>query len=392
MAGTVRRRGESWQAILSFRDPDRPGRTRQVTATRPTKKAAELALAELVVKRSKERSLPAHHTFAETVAKWREVKERTASPSSLVRYDIALKKHVLPKFGSVKIRRLTAEMLDDHYAALRKAGMADNSIRWQHDLLSNICRYALRSLKWIETNPVADANPPKRGVTKINLPTVEDLAKLMEAADLDGPVLGAFVRLAITTGARRGELCALQWKHVDLETGQLVVAGTATLGHDGYIVKLPKNGRVRRMALAAPIVDHMSLYRDLRALLAEQCGGSLTGESYVFSSDPDGLTVGHPGTMTDKFTMAKRIAGLRGLRMHDLRHQAATVLLNSRISPRVVSERLGHSRTSTTLDIYAQFVPAADEEAADILGGLLGALRDPTERAGSHPRPNPTSE
>ena len=82
--------------------------------------------------------------------------------------------------------------------------------------------------------------------------------------------------------------------------------------------------------------------------------------------------------MTDKFTMAKRIAGLRSLRMHDLRHQAATVLLNSRISPRVVSERLGHSRASTTLDIDAQFVPAADEEAAEILGRLLGDHRDTT--------------
>lgn len=377
MAGTVRKRGRSWQAILSFRDPDHPGRTRQVTATRPTKKAAELALAELVVGRNRERLAPAHHTFAETVAKWREVKERTASPSSLLRYDMALSKHLLPAFGEVKIRRLTSEMLDDHYAALRNAGMADNSIRWQHDLLSNICRYALRSLKWIEANPAADANPPKRAATTINLPTVEDLTRLIAAADLDGPVLGAFVRLAIATGARRGELCALQWKHLNLETGQLVIAGTATLGHDGYVVKLPKNGRVRRIALAAPIVEHLALYRDLRALLAQQCGGALSEDSYVFCCDPDGLTVGHPGTMTDKFTMAKRIAGLRGLRMHDLRHQAATVLLNNRISPRVVSERLGHSRTSTTLDIYAQFVPAADEEAADILGGLLGSPSEP---------------
>jgi integrase len=75
--------------------------------------------------------------------------------------------------------------------------------------------------------------------------------------------------------------------------------------------------------------------------------------------------------MTDKFRKAKRRAGVTALRMHDLRHQAATTLLNRGISPRVVSERLGHSRTSTTLDIYAQFIPAADREAADILAGFL---------------------
>ena len=371
MAGIVRRRGKSWQAILSYRDPDRPGRTRQLTATRSTKREAQLALAELVVTHAKADPPIEQHTFAETVAKWRETKERTVAPSSLLRYDMALHKHLLPKFGDVKVRRLSAEMLDDHYAALRKAGMAPNSIRWQHDVLSNICRYTQRTLKWIETNPAEDANPPRRVETKIHLPTVEGLAKLVEAADLDGPVLGAFVRLAIATGARRGELCALQWKHLNLDAGQLLIAGTATLGHDGYVVKLPKNGRVRRIALAATVIEHLQLYRDYRALVAEQCGTPLTGESYLFCCDPDGRAVGHPGTMTEKFKMAKRIAGLRDLRMHDLRHQAATVLLNKRISPRIVSERLGHSRTSTTLDIYAQFVPAADEEAADILGALL---------------------
>ena len=87
--------------------------------------------------------------------------------------------------------------------------------------------------------------------------------------------------------------------------------------------------------------------------------------------DPTGRDFGHPGTMTDKFRKAKRRAVVNALRMHDLRHQAATTLLNRGISPRAVSERLGHSRTSTTLDIYARFIPAADREAADILAGFL---------------------
>lgn len=74
-------------------------------------------------------------------------------------------------------------MLDDHCAALRKAGMADISIRWQHDLLSNICRYAQRSLKWIGTNPVADANAPKRGVTKINPPSSMSAWRIQRRTD-----------------------------------------------------------------------------------------------------------------------------------------------------------------------------------------------------------------
>jgi integrase len=375
MAGSVRRRGKSWQAILSYRDPQRPTQVRQLTATRATKKDAEFALAELVVRLHAGRGAGTQ-TFAELVEKWVSVKRQTAAPSSLLRYDMALSKHLLPRFGDLRLKRITAEMLDDYYAQLRVAGMAANSIRWQHDLLSNIFRYALRTLRWIETSPAQDANPPSRTTTRIKLPTTDELARLVDAADVDGPVFGAFIRLAIVTGARRGELCVLQWKHLNLDAGQLIIAGTATLGHDGYIVKLPKNGRVRRIALDGHTIEHLSVYRDYRALLAEQCGRPLTSESFVFSCDSDCGTIGHPGTMTDKFSIAKCIAGVRDLRMHDLRHQAATVLLNRRVNPRVVAERLGHSRTSTTLDIYAQFVPAADDEAASILGELI--RRDPS--------------
>jgi integrase len=197
------------------------------------------------------------------------------------------------------------------------------------------------------------------------------LAKLVEAADEDGPVLGAFLRVAITTGARRGELCALRWKHVDLEARQLVIVGTLTQGADGYSIKAPKNGRPRRLALPEPIVDHLLLFRDWRAAQAARVGSGIGPDSFVFTFDPTGVAICNPGTITDKFSVAKRVAGVRHVRLHDLRHQAATVLLNSRINPRIVAERLGHSRTSTTLDIYAQFVPSADQEAADILGRLL---------------------
>ena len=69
---------------------------------------------------------------------------------------------------------------------------------------------------------------------------------------------------------------------------------------------------------------------------------------------------------------------MKEVRLHDLRHHAATVLLNNRVSPRVVAERLGHTRVSTTLDIYAQFIDLADDEAATIMGAFI-APRSPVE-------------
>ena len=89
--------------------------------------------------------------------------------------------------------------------------------------MSNILRYAVRTLKWLPANPVDD-----------------------------GLIFGTFVRMSICTGARRGEICALQWKHIDFERGRVAVQASIALGADGYYRKAPKNGRGRTIALPRP--------------------------------------------------------------------------------------------------------------------------------------------
>jgi integrase len=274
VAGTVRRRGDSWQAILNFRDPRQGGKVVQFTATRRSKREAGKALAELIVRRDREGLVRANQTFGQAVTKWREAKEQTGAPSSLLRYDIALRTHLLPRFGDVQLRKLTADMLDRYYADLRRAGIADNTILWHHQLISNILRYTVRTLRWVGENVALDANPPRRRTTSVQVPEGEQVAKLIEAADRDGRIFGAFVRLAIVTGARRGELCALQWRDVDIERSELTIPATITLGVDGYVRKPPKNNRTRRIALSAAMVDHLAIYREYRALLAEQFGAT----------------------------------------------------------------------------------------------------------------------
>ena len=72
-------------------------------------------------------------------------------------------------------------------------------------------------------------------------------------------------------------------------------------------------------------------------MLAEQLGGKFDDDCYLFDCHPEGRRTGHPGTMSEKFQTAKRVAGMKEVRLHDLRHHAATVLLNNRVSPRVVA-------------------------------------------------------
>ena len=112
MPGTIRKRGDSWQALLSYRDPA-TGRQIQRSATRSTKREAEIALGELLVWRQKaKRPNDGTQTFNELVDVWLEFKQRTAQPSSLMRYDSALRVHLRPTFGAMKVRSITAARID----------------------------------------------------------------------------------------------------------------------------------------------------------------------------------------------------------------------------------------------------------------------------------------
>lgn len=154
---------------------------------------------------------------------------------------------LLPAFGDMPLRKITPDVLDRYYDTKRRAGIAAN-IRWQHDVISNVLRYTVRTLGWLEENPAARANPPRRTATTITLPKPAQLVKLLAQADDDSPEFGAFLRLAIATGARRGELCCLQWRHLDFDARELVIEQNVTLGAEGYVRRttVPGGWRFRR--------------------------------------------------------------------------------------------------------------------------------------------------
>ena len=240
MPGTIRKRGTSWQALLSYRDP-KTGRQTQVSATRPTKRDAEIALAELLLRRDHGRQPgDGRQKFNELVDTWLEFKQRTAQPSSLMRYDSALRVHLRPTFGTMALRSITPARIDAWYAAQHSQGLSDNSVRQHHDLLSNILRYAVRTLKWLSVEPGRRRQTHRSASTVVHLPDAERLAALIEAADDDGLLFGTFVRMIVCTGARRGEICALQWKHVDLVAGRIAVQGSIASRSERLLPQAPE--------------------------------------------------------------------------------------------------------------------------------------------------------
>lgn len=108
--------------------------------------------------------------------------------------------------------------------------------------------------------------------------------------------------------------------------------------------------------------------------------GELPSDAFVFSLRPDGSRPWQPNWLTKRFISARRGAGLPRFRLHDLRHFMASQMLAAGVPIVTVSQRLSHARTSTTLNVYAHFVPGGDREAAETLAAIIAAGRERGER------------
>jgi integrase len=199
-------------------------------------------------------------------------------------------------------------------------------------------------------------------------PTIEELTQLLDAAYDD---LRTFLFVALTTGARRGELAALRWRDVDLEGKTITIRYSVAEDRDSIVIKDTKSHQVRAVALDDETVTMLAVHREHVGELADACGSELTGARFVFSPHPGSDTCYVPKVLSHRFARLCERQGIKGVRLHDLRHFAGSQLVAAGVDIRTVSARLGHSRPSITLDIYTHRVQDNDRAAAEVLGRLV---------------------
>lgn len=218
---------------------------------------------------------------------------------------------------------------------------------------------------WIGYNPARYASPPPARRRPIHLPTVDEVNALIDAARAVNPLLPVFLRLAAVTGVRRGELCALRWRHLDHERHVLHIAGQVAHTAAGLVERPTKTHAERRIALDPTTLDL------LQQLRTTQPGDWPSRDRYIFSHDPNGTSPWRPDYATLAFARLVAQIGIPQIRLHDLRHFAATTMLLNHIDVRTAAGRLGHARASTTLDVYGHYTQPADQRAAHTLATIL---------------------
>ncbi len=379
MRGTMRRRGDAWELrAYAGRDPV-TGRKKTATKTfRGGSREAEEALAAFVTEVAGGGHAVQDATMGDLLHRWFDMTKGDLSPSTAREYERIIKVHILPTFGKVPVARLRTAQLDAFYAKLRDGGGKDGkplspaTVRQVHAVLRRALRQAVR-WEWITTNPAIHASPPR--VTKPHLqpPSPDDVVELIAVADEYDADFGCYLRVAATTGARRGELCALRWRDVDFDAPAVTISHSIAEGRGlRPTEKDTKTHSARRIALDTLTVSALKKHRKKMESRAKTCTTTVCEDGFIFSRDPDGARPWPPNDVTKWFIAARAKAGKQNVRLHDFRHFAATRLLAAGVPVRTVSGRLGHANAATTLGVYAHFVEESDRDAADILGELVG--------------------
>lgn len=239
-----------------------------------------------------------------------------------------------------------------------------------HAIIKGAFSYAVR-WKWIRDNPAKSATPPEVTAEHSDPPTPDEATLLLAAAEEHSYVMAVMVWIALVTGVRRGELCALRWPDVNIAEGDLLVGGTYTIRQGQRVIKATKTHRKRRLALDAGTLDMLAEYKDHCRKEALAAGGELDNDGFIFSSDGFGKTPWNPDTVSHWFRKVAEAAGVRTT-LHGLRHYNATQMLSSGIDLRTAAGRLGHSGGgSVTLRVYAHRTRPTDQRAAELLAEQL---------------------
>lgn len=298
---------------------------------------------------------------------WLPTKRLALRPSTWDSYRRNIELHVLPDLGRIPIRHLRAEHLERLYSRLLESGRVDQrggldakTVLEVHRVLrSSLTDAARRGI--ITRNPAELAHAPKRrplAASELRAWNAHQLNAFLTVAA--GHRLYVAFWLAANTGMRRGELLGLRWTDIDLPEARLSV--NRSLVSVGYT--LHESRGKTRTARRCIDLDPRTV-----ALVATSRPADLDEDRYVFGHD-DGNPI-HPQVFSDAFKKLVTRSGLPRIRLHDLRHTHATLLLKAGVPIKVVSERLGHSTPAFTMATYQHVLPGMQAEAARTFAAIL---------------------
>jgi integrase len=377
--GSIRKRSNgSWTVIVDLGPDPQTGKRRQLwRSVKGPKREAEAELVRLLHDKDAGLDRPTGKlTVGAYLERWLADYVRVnLAPKTHASYTDAIHGHFTPALGALELTALRPTHIQGLYSRMLVSGRRDGrgglsarSVGRYHQILHAALHQAVR-WQLLVRNPADAVEAPRAPRREIATVSAEQARRLMAAGD--ETTIGPFVRLALLTGMRRGELLGLRWSDVDLDGAKIHVQQTAQrIDGQGIVFRHPKTRLSRRAIALSP--DAVIVLRSHRRRQAE--ARLLAGPAYVDHDLVFATGIGtpiEPSNLRRSWLAVTESAGLPGLRIHDLRHAHATIMLGQGVHPKIVSERLGHASVNITLDTYSHVLPGLQEAAAAQLDAVF---------------------
>jgi integrase len=301
-------------------------------------------------------------TVAEYLDGWLEARRHSIRVATHLNYRTGIK-WLNPHIGSIRLNKLAPATIQQAYADMLGRGLSGRSVQISHSLLRTALRQAVR-LGLINRDPTDAVTCPRRGRHEMSVLTADQAYRLFESTASD-PLHALWVTLA-STGLRIGEALGLKWDDIDLEERTLSVRrAIQRQPGKGLVFVEPKTLAGRRTVnLTSTAAEALRAHRTRQIKHRLAIGSMWQDQGIIFASE-----IGAPLDASNayhRFQKALIAAGLPRMRLHDLRHTAATLMLSEGIHPRIAQEMLGHSNITQTM-AYSHVLPTMQKEAAEKL-------------------------
>jgi integrase len=383
MGVTVREKDGAWWVFISHQNKRK---ARRVGTGEPGKRAAyqaaekiqaKLVLGDLSVLAPRQVAKPAPN-FQDVAAGWEQVIGPDLKRGTRLTYACAIHARLNPAFGILPMTDVTEERVEAWWVKLRTEGLSKKTLGNLRSILRAICRRAV-SLKLLSSNPV-DRIEGRLGRAQGEIKktsdylTAEDLTTFLATAERVCPAEYPILLIMATGGLRVGEALGLQVGDLDGMNSQITIRRSVRRGY----VDSPKSGKAGVVDVPPITMAVLQRVRDIRKVEAAVAG---TEPRWLFPSrvrTDTPLTPEAVGLAMRKVLLA---AGIRRIRVHDLRHSYATLAIQAGVPILNVSRQLRHASIAITADVYAHAVPGGNRVAADVMEAILAGS------GGNHTQP-----
>ncbi|KYG28132.1 tyrosine-type recombinase/integrase [Alkalihalobacillus trypoxylicola] len=375
MKGYFRKRGNSWSFTIDVgRDPETGKRKQKTQSGFKTKKEAQSACASLIDKINKGYSFDNHNvTVGQFIDHWLEhVAKRKVTERTLLNYTRALDRRIRPYIGTLKLTELKLHHGQKLVTEFLEEGKSERYIEYTFTLFRGSLNFAVKT-DILQKNPLEHLELPRPRQTKKTTWSAEEIKRFMIFSKTENPYYMVPLLIAARTGMRRGEVLGLRWDKVDFERKKITVEYSLTFNEPTkqFIMVSPKTkSSYRQISIDDDLTNELKRHRKRQLEMKMLLGADYDDSWNLVCCSTNGRPM-YGRSLAHHFDHVAKKAGLKKIRIHDLRHSHATMLLREGVNPKIVSERLGHSSIKMTLDVYSHVTLDMQEKTADIIKNIL---------------------